>query len=89
MQKVYYRLVLGHNRITAAHLVDKSRTNVTMMTGNPTFATPVPSLADITAAADRLDTAIQAYNFSRSRLDKEERDIAFGALKGLRTDLGG
>jgi hypothetical protein len=59
-----------------------------MMTGNPTFATPVPSLADITAAADRLDTAIQAYNFSRSRLDKEERDNAFVELKGLRTDLG-
>jgi len=89
MKKVYYRVTLGHNRVTAVQLVDKSRTNVTMMTGNAAFPTPTPALADITAGADRLDTAIQAYGFSRSRLDLEERTIAFRALKGLRTDLGG
>jgi len=43
----------------------------------------------MTAAADRLDTATQAYDFSRSRLDKQERDFAFADLKGLRQDLGG
>lgn len=89
MKKVFYKIKLGHTRVTAVQLVDMSRTNVTKLTGNAAFATPVPPLADITSAADQLDTASQAYAFSRSRLDKEERDSAFTELKGLRTDLGG
>lgn len=89
MRKVYYIVNLGHARVTLVALVDKSRTNVTKMTGNPAYATPKPTLATIATAADCLDTAIQAYDFSRSRLDKEERDIAFEGLKSLRTDLGG
>jgi hypothetical protein len=88
MRQIFYLIMLGHAKVTFVQLVDKSRTNVTMMTGNPAFATPTPPLVDITASADRLDRAIQAYDFSHSRLDKEERDNAFVELKGLRTDLG-
>lgn len=89
MKKQYFSVKLGHTRLTYAGLVDKVRTNVTKLTGNADFATPIPTLAVLTAAADRLDAAVQAYDFSRSRLDKQERDIAFAELKGLHKDLGG
>ncbi len=88
MRQVFYIIMLGHARVTPVQLVDKTRTNVTKLTGNAAFATPTPPLVDLTAGADRLDTAIQAYDFSRSRQDKQERDTAFVDLKGLRTDLG-
>lgn len=89
MKKVYYVVKLGHTRVTFEALSGMTRTNVTKLTGNAAFATPIPTLAALTAAADRLDTAVDAYEFSRSRLDKQERDFAFAELKGLRQDLGG
>lgn len=89
LKKLWYQLKLGHSRVTYAALVGMSRTNVSKMTGNPEFASPIPSLAKITAAADRLSAALDAYDFSRSRQDKEERDTAFLELKALRADLGG
>jgi len=89
MKKVYYVVKLGHTRVTFEALSGMTRTNVTKLTGNAAFATPIPTLAALTAAADRLDTAVDAYEFSRSRLDKQERDFAIAELKGLRQDLGG
>lgn len=89
MKKQYYTIKLGHSGVTFEALVDKSRTNVSKLTGNAAFASPIPALSVVTAATERLDTAVQAYAFSRSRLDKQERDIAFAELKGLRQDLGG
>ncbi len=88
MKKVWYAVKLGHSQVTFVALVDKSRTNITMLTGNADFPTPNPKLTDFGAATDRLDTAVQAYAFSRSRLDKEERDLAFADLKSMRADLG-
>ncbi len=89
MKKQYYAIKLGHSRVSFEALVDKAQTNVSKLTGNAAFPSPMPALSVITAAADRLDSAVQAYAFSRSRLDKQERDIAFAELKGLRQDLGG
>ncbi len=89
MKKKYYVVKLGHSRVGFQALTDKTRTNITKLTGNAAFATPMPPLAALGTAADRLDSAVQAYEFSRSRLDKQERDIAFDELKGLRQDLGG
>ncbi|MBK9177485.1 MAG: hypothetical protein IPM46_14355 [Flavobacteriales bacterium] len=57
MKKVYYDVNLEHTRVTPVALVDKGRTNVTMLTGNAAFGTPNPSLATFTAAVDRLDAA--------------------------------
>ncbi len=88
MKKIWYNLLLAHSRITFDALVSKSKTNVTELTGNPAFATPVPSLATFTAAIDRLVTAVAAYDYSRSRQDKLERDLAFADLKALRAELG-
>lgn len=88
MKKIWYNLKLAHARITFAALVDKSRTNVTKLTGNAAFPTPTPTLGDFTTAIDRLDTAVQAYDFSRSRIEKLERDMAFADLKAKRAELG-
>ena len=88
MKKVFYLVKLGHTRVTAVALVKKSRTNVTKLTGNPAFTTPNPSLATITATADLLDEAMQSFDFTRSRLDKESRDTLFTELKEQRTLLG-
>ncbi|MBK7943926.1 MAG: fibronectin type III domain-containing protein [Flavobacteriales bacterium] len=65
-----------------------SRTNVEMLTNNVAFTTPNPTLAAMTAATDKLEAAIDRYNFSRSRLDKQDRDEAFVSLKTMRADLG-
>ena len=89
MKKVWYAVKLGHTQVTFVALVDKSRTNITKLTGNADFPTPNPKLTDFGLAADRLDSAIQAYDFSRSRQDKDERDLAFAELKTMRADLGG
>ncbi|MBX2980082.1 MAG: fibronectin type III domain-containing protein [Flavobacteriales bacterium] len=89
MKKQYYVVKLGHSRVGFEKLVDMTGTNVSMLTGNAAFPTPSPTLAALTAAAARLEAATQAYLFSRSRLDKQERDIAFRELKLLRQDLGG
>lgn len=88
MKKIWYAVKLGHTRVTYAALVEMSGTNITMLTNNAAFPTPNPSLADLEKAKDRLLAAVEAYRFSHSRLDKQERDIAFEALKALRADLG-
>ena len=89
MKKIWYAVKLGHTQVTYTALVDKSRTNNTMLTGNAAFPTPNPTLVAFATATDRLDKAIQNYDFSRSRLDREERDLAFAELKAMRADLGG
>lgn len=88
MKKIWYQVKLGHSRVTYTALVGMSRTNVTKLTGNLAFTTPNPPLADITAGANRLDKAINDYEFTRSRPDKLERDVAFEELKTMRADLG-
>lgn len=89
MKKVWYAVKLGHARVTFVALASKSATNVTMLTGNVKFPTPIPTLTEVGLAVTRLEKAIQNYDFTRSRVDKEERDIAFAALKAMRADLGG
>lgn len=88
MKKTYYVVSLEHGKVGFKELVDKTRTNLTKMTGNPLFPEPTPKLEDLKAVTDRLDSAIQAYDFTRSRLDKQDRDGAFAELKELRHDLG-
>lgn len=93
MQKIWYFVKLGLARITPADLVLKVRNCVSMMTGNPAFAAPNPlpdpTLAEVTAAIDTLDTAEQAYAFNRGKVEKEARDTAFRAAKEIFHLLGG
>lgn len=92
MKKVWYIVKPGLTRVTAAALVDKGRNCVTMMTANPAFLAPNPlpnpTLAAVTAACDKLDNAIQAYDFNRGKVEKEARDVAYEELKVIIRDLG-
>lgn len=94
MKKVWYIVKPGFSRITAAALVSKGRNSVTLMTANPAFLAPNPAptnptLAQVTAACDKLEAAMDAYDFNRGKLEKEARDVAFEELKVVYRDLGG
>ncbi len=54
--KVLYDFVM----FAAAFLIEFARNTVTMMTGNPAFTTPYVVLAQITAAANDLETKFKA-----------------------------
>jgi hypothetical protein len=89
MKKVWYVVKPGLTRVTVKALVDKSRNNVKMLTGNAAFPDPKPKLGDVTELCDKLDGASQSYDFTRSRLDKEARDTYFEDLRGAIRDLSG
>ncbi len=88
MKKVWYVVKMGLTRVTVKALASKVRNTITMMTGNPAFVNPVPSLATVTGIVDKLDAAVQAYDFTRSRLDKDKRDDLFQELKDTYKELG-
>ncbi len=89
MKQAYYWVSLGLTGITSPALLVKARNMVTKLTANPAFATPSPALATVTAAADELEAAINAYDLNRGPGELIDRDVAFTKLKGLVTDLGG
>lgn len=89
MKNVYYIVKLGLDRITPAALLVRARNMVSNLTGNVDFPTPVPPLATVTAAADELEAAINAHDQNPGPGETTDRNLAFGALKGLVIDLGG
>ncbi len=89
MKKVVYIVKPGLTRVTVKALLSKSRNVVKMMTGNLSFATPVPTLASITTICDKLAAATEAYDFTRSRLEKQDRDMYFEELRSAIRDLSG
>ena len=94
MKKVWYIVKPGFSRITATTLVSKGRNSVTMMATNPAFLAPNPTpsnpkLVDVTAAGDKLEAAMDAYDFNRGKVEKEARDLAFEEMKIIYRDLGG
>lgn len=60
------KVKLGLDRMSVAELLEFAKQVVSAMTGNPNFTTPNPPLAQITTAADNLDTARQAALLARS-----------------------
>ena len=93
MKKVWYIVKPGFSRMTAFLLVSKGRNSVTMMATNPAFLAPNPlpnpTLATVTAACDKLEAAMDAYDFNRGKVEKEARDLAYEELKVIYRDLGG
>ncbi|MBK6831202.1 MAG: hypothetical protein IPG92_10915 [Flavobacteriales bacterium] len=87
--KTTYTVKLGLTGLTPTDLVKKGRNHVTMMTGSLLYTTPVPSLATITAACDRLDAANQAVLFNGGKLAYTERDEADKELRDLIKELAG
>ena len=89
MLKTYYIVTLGLTRITPSALLVKARNMVTKLTGNLAFTTPTPALADVTAASDLLEAAINAHQLNPGPGELIDREVAFEKLKGLLTDLAG
>jgi hypothetical protein len=88
MKNVYYIVKLGLDRITSSMLLVKARNMVSKITGNAAFTTPTPPLATVTAAADILEAAINAYELNPGPGEYTARELAFMEVKGLVTDLG-
>ena len=89
MAKSYYLITLGLDRITPSALLVKARNLVSKLTGNIAFPTPTPTLPVVTAAADVLEAAINAHDANPGPGEVVDRNIAFQAMKGIVTDLGG
>lgn len=89
MLKTYYIVTLGLARITPSAMLVKARNMVTKLTGNLAYATPSPALADVTAACDALEAAINAQQLNPGPGELIDRELAFGKLKSLLIDLGG
>ena len=65
------KVKLGLKDYTVTQKFELARNIVTALTGNADFATPDPALADVTTAADTLETA---YNASQvARQDSQEK----------------
>ena len=88
MANSIFTVSLGFTEVTPAALLDKGRNHVTMLAGNADFPTPSPTTVVLTVACDKLESASNAYNFNRGKLEKEARDKAFAELKFLIRELG-
>lgn len=64
-------------------MVALARSVVTKMTGNPDFVTPVPTLADVTTAADALEVANLQAGFRFNRGGKAATDIKLARANEL------
>ncbi len=62
------KVKIGFSGLSVPEQVERARLIVTKMTGNGIYTTPSPELAEVTAAANALETA---FNQSRSR-DKDK-----------------
>lgn len=89
MKKVFYFASAGLARITPTALVEKVRNCVKMTNGNAAFPTPMPTLAALTAASDKLGLANQAWAFNRGKLEKDARDLALAELLDLFREFTG
>jgi hypothetical protein len=89
MNKAYYIVKLGLDRITPSGLLVKARNTIAKLTGNLSFPTPMPPLVDMTAAADGMEAAINAFELNPGPGERIDRDVAFEKLKGNMVELGG
>jgi hypothetical protein len=89
MEKVFYQVSAGLSRATPTALVKKVRNCITMTTGNASFPTPSPTLASMATECDTLDAANQAYEFTRSKLEKDVRDRTYNILRDMLHEFSG
>lgn len=88
MANSYHIINLGVSRITPASLLVRTRNLVSKLTGNVHFPTPTPVLAEVTSAADTLETTINAHEANPGPLEVLDRNLAVEKVRGLYNDLG-
>lgn len=79
----------GTKRVPSPLLVEKGRTHVARMTGNPAFPDPSPSLAEVAEACDALERASEVHSSNGGRLDLLARNTAHQHLRLLIIRLAG
>ncbi|MGV9013748.1 MAG: fibronectin type III domain-containing protein [Flavobacteriales bacterium] len=89
MKYAYYIVKLGLDKITSPGLLVKARNMVASLQTNLLFPLPVPPLVEVTAAADQLETAINAFDLNPGPGERIDRTLAFDALKANVVELGG
>ncbi|MEO5718666.1 MAG: fibronectin type III domain-containing protein [Chthoniobacterales bacterium] len=80
------RVSLAFANLRAALLLLFGRNVVTMMTGNPAFATPFPTLATVTTALNNLETTAEAA-LDRSKVAIANRNANYATLLSLLRQL--
>ena len=82
---------LGLSTLTPQEIIELTNQIVTMMTGNPNFATPNPTLAAITTQKNTTSTSITAYDTAKATTEAAlvTRDVNVTTLKNLLTQLVG
>lgn len=80
------RVARSFTRLRAALLLLFGRNVVTMMTGNPAFATPFPTLATVTTALDALETTAEAA-LDRSKVAIANRNADYATVLSLLRQL--
>jgi len=80
------RVSRAFSTLRAALLLLFGRNVVTMMTGNPAFTTPFPTLASLTAALDTLETTAEAA-LDRSNVAIANRNAAYAAILSILRQL--
>ncbi len=80
------RIKSGLSGLSALELIAKAQHIVTQMTGNPTFAAPIPALASVTTAANELSTAIDDAE-TGDHLEVLIKDAKYTALANLLRQL--
>jgi hypothetical protein len=89
MKSNYETVRQGTKRLPCSLLVAKVRNIIHLMTGNPAFPDPQPSLAEVAEACDELDVANRVASFNCGRCDIVARDSAQRHLRNILLQLGG
>jgi hypothetical protein len=85
------KVKLNIRTLSTTEKVAKARQIVTALTGNPSFTTPQPDLATLTAAADDLETAFgdvqtaRQTGLTKTSILHEKEDALEGLLRQLAT----
>jgi hypothetical protein len=83
------KVKLGLDKLTPVELTDLTTQIVTMMTGNPNFVTPNPTLAAVTTQKNTTATSITAQETAKATAEAATttRDVNVTTLKGLLSQL--
>ena len=78
----FARVALGFSRLVAARLIEFIRNVITLMTSNPNFTTPSPTLAAVDTAVTQYESLVQEAS-NGDRIVIAARNAAKGGLLSL------
>lgn len=87
MNSNYALVRQGTKGLPHADLVAKTRHIVKMMTDNPAFPDPIPSLQVVSLNCDILEVAASAADFTKGRIERARRDEAYDTVRELVMNL--